>query len=234
MGSGMTAPPSSPTTAGTASSWVAGGRWWRVFPVLPPGTRTWACRLRGMRPNFATREVPGQRATKRHPPPARKEAPKPCGAPSSRFNADASEVSAAGMVRPDHRPRADAGPRTAPRRARWSAHAQRAAGPATLADGAVDPALRAPARTRDHPPPRARRHPPLRLLRVVAGGPREPRSRTRAPRARSSPPGTRRVPGSCGVPLGHLDPLVTDGIAGTPNVLLARPSPRREIASGLW
>lgn len=57
---------------------------------------------------------------------------------------------------------------------------------------------------------------------------------TRAPRARSSPPGPHRVPGSCSVPLGHLDPLVTDGIAGTPNVLSARPSPRRELASGPW
>lgn len=69
----------------------------------------------------------------------------PCGAPSAGLNDDASEVRTTGMVRPDHRPRADAGPRTAPRRARRSAHAQRAAEPATLAYGASDDALRPPA-----------------------------------------------------------------------------------------
>lgn len=36
------------------------------------------------------------------------------------------------------------------------------------------------------------------------------------------------------MPLGHLHPLVTDRIAGTANVLSARPAPLREIASGPW
>lgn len=88
------------------------------------------------------------------------------------------------------------------------------------------------------PPATTRRRVPVGILacgcsgwsRVVC----EPRSGSRAPRARSSPPGTRRVPGSCGVPPGHLDPLVTDGIAGTTNVLSARASPRHAFVSAAW
>jgi hypothetical protein len=93
---------------------------------------------------------------------------------------------------------------------------------------------RAPASTREHPraPASTRRSEldPCRWSRLV----REPRSGNRALRAWSSPPCTRRAPGSCGVTPGHLDRLVTDGIAGAPDVLSTRPAPRRVITAGPW
>ncbi len=175
-----------------------------------------------MRPNFATREVPGQRATKLHPPPAPTEAPMPAGAPSVGLNADASEVSTAGMVRPDHRPRADAGPRTAPRRARRSAHAQRAAGPATLVDGAADDGLRPPATPR-RPPAAPSPSPPCSA--GGAGGRGRfcaliPTLCVDGPGSRSPPPGTHRVLSVHVVTLRFADERVTSSCdRGSPAAL---------------
>ena len=87
----------------------------------------------------------------------------------------------------------------------------------------------------DHPRPPATASPSASLPVGAPGGRGwfgPARLGTREPRARTSPPGPHQVPGSWSVLLGHIDPLVTDGIAGTANVLSARRSPRREIPSG--